>query len=183
MEDERILRQFEKLIKEVDAIYRVFKINKETKEPIAKRRMLEQLYDKVRNISYQSMVNNYKKNNLLQRYNTLKEKWDIFVDEKETGIIKGTKVEYAEIKPQTHSEPETVKKPKPETETDNYKNIYNSFKEANEKLGKKVAGFEKFKQTLEHMEKKLKAKTNAKGIDFIIKIENGKPALKAKIKK
>lgn len=183
MEDERILTKFESLLKEVDVAYTVYKINKDAKAPLAKRRQLEQLYSNLRNKTYNSNINNYKKANLLQKFNLLKDRWESIIDAKEIGIIKGTKVEYSAIRQQTAPTHEkNIKSEK--TQTIDYEQVYDRFKKANAKLGKKVtADFDKFKEFLVRMEANVKTKTKAKAIDFVVKIEGGKPVLKARIKK
>lgn len=189
MENEGILTQFENLLREVDAMYLVYRNNREATAPMAKRRQLERLYNMLRNTNFSSNVSNYKKTNLLQRYNIFIEKWEKMIDEREFGIKRGTKIEYSEIKqkdaeyqiPDSVSK-ETTRRAEPEGDS-LYRKLYTEFKNANERIGKRVANFEKFKDYLQSMEDSIKKKTKAKSIDFVIKIEDGKPSLKAKIKK
>ncbi len=189
MDDENLLKNFERLLREVDALYLVYRVNKDAKAPFIKRKELEKLYSRLRNESYNTSINSYKKNNLMQRFNMFVEKWEKLSDERELGVIRGTKAEYSVIKKkETHREPdrkEAVQEMQVQAKSreEKLKELYQSFKSANEKIGKSVAEFSKFKDYLSRLEQSIKTKTNAKAIDFIIKIEDGKPALKAKIKK
>ncbi len=190
MDDENLLKSFERLLREVDALYLVYKVNRDSKAPLIKRKELEKLYSRLRNENYQTSICNYKKTNLLQRFNMLVEKWEKICDEKELGFIRGTKAEYSEVKhkkaPRPDKKPmekEAQHKGSESDREEKLKELYRSFKSENEKIGKAVADYKRFKDYLQKLENSIKSKTNARSIDFIIKIENGKPALKAKIKK
>jgi len=186
---EDVLKKFTALLKEVDVGYKMYWAKKDAKAPVKQRVKLERMATNLRYLQLKDKILNFRRNNLLLRFNVLAEKWERQATEKEMGLRLGTRAQYKDIaakktpdrpvkKPQAPAPSAAAGKGKPAT---GLRVLYKQFKAVNSRLGKTVVDYDTFKALIEKKIAVIKQKTQADTVRFVLKVEKGKPALKAKV--